>query len=576
VLHGTPSTIAPDGPFLNSASPGPKRPFLLAALLAVLTLALFSPAIGFGFVNYDDGPYVYENPHVMNGLTVPGIRYALTTCDIGTWAPLTWISYECDTALLGPRASSYHFTNILLHSITGGLLFFALQSMRRSLWVSFTVAALFLLHPMRTESVAWVAERKDVLCAFFWALGLVAYSLYAARPSWRRWLLLLLCFGAGLLSKMMMVSFPFVLLLLDLWPLNRLACDGRRVWDRIRPLLLEKLPLFGGSVLALFISATALHSRGAFNARGTEGLMGLARVPQNYVFYLEKVFWPVHLSILYPIHPPDLVAAMLGTALLAALTLVALLQARKMPWLIVGWLWFLGVLVPVIGFVPFGDFAVADRYTYIPSIGLILAVMATVECLAIRFGATRWIVAVVVAAVCAVATWTDLPSWRDSMSLFDGALRVGPHYVAFNNRGVALFEAGQIQEAIADYNSAIRLNPRFSRAYNNRGTALSDLGRYDEALRDFDTAIEYDPYLEDAYANRGNVLARKGQPDRALADYNRSLRLNPNRPASYNNRAAAYFQMKRYAEAMADLEACRQLGGHPHPGLAQALAQAHE
>jgi tetratricopeptide (TPR) repeat protein len=545
----------------------------LAALLAILTFALFSPAIGFGFINYDDGPYVYENPHVMNGLTGPGIRYALTTCDIGTWAPLTWISYECDTNLLGPRASSYHFTNILLHSAAGALLFLALQSMCRSLWVSFTVAVLFLVHPLRTESVAWVAERKDVLCAFFWALGLFAYSYHAARPSWRRWLLLLLCFGAGLLSKLMMVSFPLVLLFLDFWPLKRWDLDGRPTWERIRPLVVEKLPLFAGSVLALFISAAALHSRGAFNARGNEGLLGLARVPENYLFYLEKIFWPAHLSILYPIQPPHLVTAMLATALLAVLTLGAFSQVRRMPWLIVGWLWFLGVLVPVIGFVSFGDFAVADRYTYIPCIGLTLTVVATAEYFARRFGAMRWIATGVAAGLCAVATWTDLPRWRDSMSLFDAALRVGPHYVAFNNRGVAWFEAGQIQQAMVDYDSAIRWNPRFSRAYNNRGSALSDLGRYDEALQDFDTAIECDPYLEDAYDNRGNALARKGQPDQALADYNRCLRLNSNRPGSYNNRAAAYFQMKRYAEAMADLRTCRQLGGQPHPGLVQALAQ---
>lgn len=229
---------------LTPASGDPNRTVLIAALLGVLTVAMFSRAIGYGFVNYDDDAYVYENPHVLSGLDTSGIQYALSTSDIGTWAPLTWLSYEVDTTIQGPRASSYRLTNILLHAAAGALLFVALQSMRQSSWVSITVAALFLFHPLRTESVVWIAERKDVLCSFFWMLGLVAYGSYAQKPNGRRWVAVYLCFLAGLMSKMMMVTFPFVLLLLDFWPLNRVHRDDTTLWKSIRSLLVEKLPFF--------------------------------------------------------------------------------------------------------------------------------------------------------------------------------------------------------------------------------------------------------------------------------------------------------------------------------------------
>lgn len=562
---------------VNDSTPGCahlKRSVLVAVLLGVLTLALFSPALRYGFVNFDDDLYVYENPHVLQGLNGPGIKYALTTSDVGTWAPLTWLSYECDTTVYGPRASSYHLTNLLLHAAAGALLFYFMQLTAQSLWVSFTVAVLFLVHPLRVESVAWVAERKDVLCAFFWMLGLVGYWSYAQKPNARRWCAVFLCFAAGLMSKMMMVTFPFVLLLLDFWPLRRLDLEGATRWREVRRLVFEKIPFFAAIIVAIVISGSALHSRGAFSARPAEGLNDLIRVPENYLFYLGKLFWPARLSVLYPLSGVRLEIALLSAVLLVVITLAVLRQARRMPWLLVGWLWFLGVLVPVVGFVSFGDFVVADRYTYLPSVGLAWALVASAEHLAGRYAFGRWIATAIVAIACAGATTVTLPRWRDSLSLYDAALRIGPHYVTYNNRGVALLQAGQTQAALADYESAIRLNPKFTRAHNNRGSVLSDLGRYDEAIRDFDTAIEQDPYYADAYGNRGNALARKGEPERALTDYARSLKIDPTKPGCYNNRAAAYFQLKRYPEAFADLETCRRLGGQPHPGLVQALSEA--
>lgn len=556
------------------ASPQPKHTALIALLAGVITVELFSRAIGFAFVNYDDDVYVYENPHVLAGLSGSGLRYALTTGDVGTWAPFTWLSYQSDTTLFGPRASSYHLTNILFHAAAGALLFVALQALGQSLWVAVTVAALFLLHPLRSESVVWIAERKDVLCAFFWMLGLVAYSAYARRPNGRRWWAVFLCFVAGVMSKMMMVTFPFVLLLLDYWPLRRVALDSASWRQQLRRILLEKVPFFATAILTLCITGTALHSRGAFSARPSGGVSDLLRVPENYMFYIGKLFWPAHLSVLYPLREVRPSLALLSAAVLAGATLAAIWKARALPGLAVGWLWFLGTPVPVVGFVPFGDFDVADRYAYLPSVGLCWGLVTLAEHAAYRFAAARWSATALLAIACAVATLAGLPRWRDSFSLYDAALRVGPHYVTYNNRGVALGKARETPAALADFATAIRLNPRFSRAYNNRGSMLSDLGRYDEALSDFNKAIELDPGSASAYDNRGNALARQGKPEQALLEYKRSLEIVPTRTITYNNRASAYFELKRFPEALADLESCRRLGGQPHPGLVQALAEA--
>ena len=551
-----------------------RKCLLIALLVGALGLALFSPAIRYGFVNYDDDAYVYRNPNVLQGLSVSGVRYALTTCDIGTWAPLTWLSYEFDTSLQGPRASSYHTTNVLLHAAAGALLFLGLYLMRQSLWLSLTVAAIFVVHPLRTESVVWVAERKDVLCAFFWALGLVAYGAYARKRTPLRWTAVFLCFLAGLMSKMMMVTFPFVLLLLDFWPLQRLTFGDQAARARARALLLEKLPFFVATVLAVVVSATALHDRSAFRPHPTDGFNIFSGVAQNYLFYIQKILWPTRLSVLYPVLPGQWTTAAMSFALLAAITAAVLWSIRRMPWLTVGWLWFVGTLVPVVGFVPFGDFVVADRYAYLASIGLSWAVLAWVERLTGRTVFGRWFASAALVIACFSITRADLPRWQDSLSLYDAALKIGPHYVAYSNRGVALLEKGEINAALADFNAAIQLNPAFARAYNNRGSILSDQGRFDEAMHDFDAALTNDPFFADAYDNRANVFARTGQAEKSLIDYTRGIKLDPGNSLYYNNRAAAYFQLRRLSEAQADLDRCQQLGGQPHPGLVHALAEA--
>src|SRR5579883_3517913 len=401
-----------------------KRWVLIALVLAIVSVALFSRSISYGFINYDDDAYVYRNRQVLQGLCIPAVKYALTSCDIGTWAPLTWISYECDATLWGSRPAGYHATNVLFHAAAGALLFLALCAMNQSLWVSATVAAIFLLHPLRNESVVWVAERKDVLCAFFWMFGLLAYAAYVRKPDGRRWTAVFLCFLAGLMSKMMMVTFPFVLLILDWWPLKRLELRDSRA--RLPRLVAEKVPFFAAICVVLSISASALHSRGAFATRPGEGLFGLLRVPLNYSFYLGKILWPHNLSILYPINPIHVGSAVFCTVLLVLLSLLAFLQRDTRSWFLTGWLWFIGTLVPVVGFVAFGDFAVADRYTYIAGIGIVWAIAAWAERAALRFVSARWAATFAVAIVCLAMTVRDMPRWRNSLALYNSALAVGP------------------------------------------------------------------------------------------------------------------------------------------------------
>jgi len=516
-----------------------KRSVPIAVLLAVVTFVLFARSLHYAFLNYDDDLYVSNNIAVTHGLSVPTIKYAITKGDNGTWAPLTWLSYELDTTLFGVEPSSYRLTNIALHALTGAVLFLALRLLLNSVSTSFIIAALFLFHPLRTESVVWISERKDVLFGFFWVLGMLAYWFYAQRPNFVRWLLVVLCFVCGCLSKMMMVTFPFALLLLDIWPMNRLNLESRTPGD-LWKLIREKLPMMLLCVPVILLNTLKLNARGILNPENAGLLTKALRVPVNYCFYLEKTFLPTHLSILYPISHVTITMTVVSSLLLLVITVAAIRQLRKAPWFFVGWFWFLGTLVPVIGFVTFGFFYVGDRYTYIPSIGLAIVVVLGLERLLKRFPMAYCGVALALIASCILTLQADLPRWKDSYTLFNSALNVGPHYVAFNNRGEALLNQQEFLRAISDFDTAIRMDPDYADAYNNRGTAKVDLQRFQEALE----------------------------------DYNHSITLSSNTAVYYNNRAAAYYFLQQYSLAKQDIDTCRRLGMEPHPGLPEAVDAA--
>jgi protein O-mannosyl-transferase len=553
---------------------GRKKTVLIALLLGVLSCALFLPTLNYKFLNYDDGPYVFENEHVAHGLNWTGLQYAATTRTMAGWTPLTWISYQLDTTLLGFHACSFHATNVILHSLAGVLLFLALLRLRLSLWVSVTVAGLFLVHPLRCESVAWIAERKDVLCAFFWMLGLLAYAFYAERRTGLRWALVFGAFVAGLMSKMMMVTFPFALLLLDFWPLQRLAFGDPAWRKRTASLILEKIPFLVVGAASVLATSAALTSRGDFNPEQQPLLTTLGRVSENYLFYLSKTFWPADLSVLYPLQGVQAATATLCAMSLLALTALVFWQRRKVPALAVGWFWFLGVLVPVIGFLPFSHFTVADRYSYLPSVGLLLACAVAGERLLKNRPRTQWAITAALTGLCLVTTASSLPRWHDSIALFDAALKVGPHPISYQNRGVALSEAGQQEAALLDFDAALRLNPAHAETRINRAKSLARLNRYEEAVQECEKAVALKPKQALACFELGSIHLQADKFAEAIREFTRGLALQPDNALGHHNRAVAHFRLQHFAEAARDLEKCQQLGLTPHPELWQAVAQA--
>jgi tetratricopeptide (TPR) repeat protein len=510
------------------AAPGWREEVWVALGLAVLTLASFAPLWldSYDFINLDDTSLVIDNPDIKDGLTFRGIGWAFTTLHGYNWMPLTWLSFELDSQLHGTRPWGYHLTNVLLHTSNVLLLFVVLRRLTGALWRSAAVAALFAVHPLRVESVAWVAERKDVLSALFWMLTLGAYGWYALRPSPRRYALVVLTFALGLMAKPMLVTLPFVLLLMDYWPLRRFRSPALRAsGDPTGPtfpsaslarLLLEKAPLLA---LAAGLSAITLHAQRelvlgsdhySFATRAANALV-------SYVRYLGKTFWPADLALYYP-HPGDSLpaAAVVGAALLlAGVTAAAVWAAPRRPSLAVGWLWYLGTLVPVAGFVQLSNQGHADRWTYIPLIGIFLLVAWQIAALAGRRGlravAALGLAAAVVA--CALVSWVQVHYWSDSITLWTHTLEVtgDGNAVAQNALGGAYLEAGDLDLAEPHFLAAARLNPNYSDPRYNLGTIRLRRGDVDGAARWFADALRINPNHAGAQAGMALVRQARGQ-----------------------------------------------------------------
>jgi len=432
---------------------GRRVPLLLGAALALLTLAAYLPTFHNGFVNLDDGFYVTGNPRVREGITRASVAWALTANVANNWHPLTLLSHLLDVQLFGLDPAGHHTTSLLLHLANTLLLFAVLRGMTGTLWRSAAVAALFAVHPAHVESVAWVAERKDVLSALFWILAMAAWTSYARRPSLGRYLLVALMMGLGLMAKPMVVTLPFSLLLLDVWPLERISLGWKR-------LVAEKLPL-----LALSAAASLVTLRYQQTSLAPLDLvpwsLRLANAAVSYATYLGKLLLPRNLAVFYPIPLAIPIWQVAGAAaLLAALTALAVWKARRAPWLLVGWLWFLGTLVPVIGLVQVGRQAMADRYTYIPSIGLFMAIVWGIAGLARERRMILAVASAAVIALLAVGTWTQTGYWRDSVTLYRHALAVTRgNYVAHVGLAKALVAKRDWEGAEEQYRAALALRP---------------------------------------------------------------------------------------------------------------------
>ncbi len=551
---------------------------LISLLLALVTLLVFLPVREHEFVNYDDPQYVTENRVVQAGLTVAGVKWAFTTWHAGNWHPLTWLAHLLDCELFALDAGAHHLVNVLLHAANVVLLFLLLKRMTGAHWAAALVAALFAWHPLHVESVAWVAERKDVLSTLFGLLALHSYARFVQEKERRGFWIALLCFALGLMAKPMLVTLPCVLLLLDFWPLRRTPFSlARLAW--------EKWPFFLLTIVSSVVTFLA--------QRGGEAVVTMKKFPASarlanalvsYARYLAKLFWPADLAVIYPLPtrvPLWEVAGALG--LLVALSLWTWRGRRVRPHLLTGWLWFLGTLVPVIGLVQVGTQAMADRYTYLPAIGVFIMLAWSARDLADRLRLGAWPVAVAAAVMlggCVVVTSLQLRHWRNSQTLFAHAVAVtGENAVARINLGTALERAGENVAALAHYREALRIDPTRASVHNNLGNVLSEIGRTDEALAHFQKALRLKPGQALVHNNLGVTLAGLGRFDDAMTNYTEAARLQPDEPQAFYLMGLARLRQGRAAEAVGHFRAALRVDpDHPKAltQLARVLATSED
>ena len=562
-----------------------RLPRLVYLVLIFVTLVVFHQLPSHDFINLDDDILVYENPHVHAGLNKEGIAWAFTTFEAYNYHPLTWLSHMLDCQLFGLRAGMHHLTNLVLHLMNTALLLLVFRRMTGTLWRSGFVAALFALHPLHVESVAWIAERKDLLSAFFWFLSMWAYARYAERPGLNRYLPVLLFFSLGLLAKPMVVTLPFVLLLLDFWPLGRMQFHQAEIDDRplqqkvsVFRLVLEKIPLFALTAISIVVTFAAQQQGGAL--KSLESFPPATRIANaliSYVSYMGKMIWPHNLAVYYPYSESVPVWQVAGAGLaLMCLTILIMWTARKRPYLAVGWLWYLGTLVPVIGLVQVGSQAMADRYTYLPLVGLFIALTWGVPNFFAGWQHRQSVLAILATILLVsstVCTWLQLRYWQNSITLFQHTLQVttNNHFV-HNNLGVALAYNGRLNEAISHYSNALRLKPEAFEVHNNLGNALAVQGNVDEAIKHYFEALQLEPNYEKAHNNLGNALAGKGMVEEAIEHYSEAIRINPDYARAHYNLGNALAAQESLDEAIKHyFEALRILpdwaGAHNNLGV---------
>ena len=524
---------------------------LICLFLIAATLSVYWQANKFDFVNFDDNDYVTDNLHVQAGLTPKNIIWALTTTHASNWHPLTWLSHMLDFQLYGMNPGQHHMTNVLFHILNTLLLFFVFRKMTDNVWQSGFVAALFALHPLHVESVAWISERKDVLSAFFFMLTIWSYTLWAKQSLRSGYFLALLFFVLSLMSKPMVVTLPFVLLLLDFWPLNRLDLKWPKNYSNcpqkksVYHLLWEKFPFFVFSTVSCFVTFFAQKKGGAVKSFEVYPLMvRLSNALHSYLKYIIKLLLPHKMAVLYQ-HPGILpLWETVGTLLiLLSISLFSIIGIQRRPYCTVGWFWFLGTLIPVIGIIQIGSQAMADRYMYIPSIGIFIIMAWGVPGIVSNLSFKNIFLslfATVFLLILGLFTWKQLHYWKNSIMLFERAIAVAPYNaVPHNNLGNALKEIGRVGDAVKHYRKAIRFKPDYYEAHSNLAGALEKTGRIDEAISHYMEALRIKPEFEQGHYNLANLLNNIGRTDEAIKHYFEALRIEPNFEKAHNNLGVA-------------------------------------
>jgi tetratricopeptide (TPR) repeat protein len=583
--------VAPSGenlPVASGVAPGPvaqQHGWLICLVILLLTWGAMGGGVRNGFVNYDDDLYLTANPALSSGTVVDGIAWAFTTTRGGNWHPLTWVSHLIDVRLFGLNPAAHHAVGLALHSVNALLLFALLRGLTGARWPSALVAVLFAVHPLHVESVAWAAERKDVLSTLFALAAALLYVRAVRRPgAAAAQVAPPLLFALALLAKPMPISLPLLLLLLDWWPLGRWTPHPGKAasgWLPPAPLLLEKAALVLLAAVSGVVTWTVQSGAGAvqpsevipLSARAVNALVSYAR-------YLYLTIWPFGLAVHYPYpwsgHPR--LAILLALGALAALAALAAIQARRRPWIAAGLLWYFVALLPVIGIVQVGVQALADRYAYLPLVGVFIAAAWSLAGVAGRGDrqarAAAAAAALIVAALC-VLTARQVATWRDSVTLFSQAVAVtADNHIAHNNLGTALLARGRAAEALPHFDAAIRIAPVYAKGHLNRGRALAQLGRFEEAVLSFRTAADRDPDEPAIPRHLGQALEKLGRLEEALAAYRESLRLEPRNARTLDLMGVALARAGRPAEAVPLLESAAALDPQ-EPSIRRHLAVVH-
>jgi Flp pilus assembly protein TadD len=519
-------------------------------LLAAAVFLTYSRVLHFDFVTFDDPEYVTGNPHVQAGLSLAGVAWAFGSSAAGSWFPLTWLSHMLDCELFGLASGWHHFTNVWIHALSTLLWFAVLKRITGARSKSALVAFLFALHPLHVESVAWVCERKDVLSALFWVLTLWAYAGYVGRPGRGRYILTLFLFCLGLMAKPMLVTLPVVLLLLDRWPFRR----GVRI--------LEKFPFFAASAAVSVVTYLVHQKAGALAS--FEVVPVAARVENalvSYAVYILKMVWPFNLAVFYPYSQGSIVApAVIAGIALGTITILVIRVLPRWPYLAVGWLWYLVTLVPVIGLIQAGAQARADRFTYIPMIGISIVVVWGVSEALAAWPRIRLALAAAVCSACLVLTWLQVGYWRDSISLYQHAIDVtSDNYVARFNLASVLEAQGDSAGAVAQLRETVRIRPYFATAHAELGQLLARQGQPEEALGELQAAVRLKPDSADAHFRLGSVLGALGRTGDAAEEFSQTIRLQPENADAHYNLGIALAQGDKLAEAAGEFRAAVRL-----------------
>jgi tetratricopeptide (TPR) repeat protein len=533
--------MEPTNSLLNAFQDGRQKRLVLGLclILAISIIVVYAQTAGFEFVSYDDPLYVTLNPQVPEGLTLGGIKWAFTTRYSGNWIPLVWLSLMLDRTIFGFWTGGFHLVNVAFHIANTILLFWVLNRYMKVVWASFFVAALFALHPLHVESVAWVTERKDVLSALFWLLTMLAYLRYVEIPSARRYVVVCAVFALGLMSKSMLVTLPFVLLLMDYWPLRRLLPEDAGKGVSIGRLIWEKVPLFILSATSCTITFIAQKTVGAMVILGTiPGNDHISNAFVSYRDYIFKMFLPIRLAVFYP-HSIESLAGWkvaVSLAVLVVITIVVILLRRR-RYLLVGWLWYLGTLVPVIGFVQVGSQAMADRYTYIPLTGIFIMLVWLASDILSQWRHRQIIIGVAgagVLGVLGVITFVQVGYWRDTITLFTHTAAVtANNAVAHNALGVYYSGKGDYGNAIREFEQVLKINANNVAARNVLGVCYANKGDYESAIREFETVLRIDANNITAIYNIAKRKAINGETDEAIKGYNRVLAITPGETDTY-------------------------------------------